>query len=117
MGKKEENLISTLPFKWLIAATLIFNIIIISLVFILKNKLPPELPLFYGLPEGEEQLAPTLTLSLPSAISISILIFNTALSLLIDNEFLRKTLVASAFVASFFSIIATFKIFLLVGSF
>lgn len=115
--KKGERIFSRLPFKKLIAVILVLNLLIISLIFIFKNNLPPELPLFYGLPEGEDQLASTIALIIPSIISVSILIINSTISLFVNNEFLKKTLVASILITSFFSIIATFKIFLLVGSF
>lgn len=43
------------PIYWLIAA----NIVMISILALKFNYLPPQLPLFYSKPAGEEQLADT----------------------------------------------------------
>jgi hypothetical protein len=81
------------------------------------SNLPPQVPLFYGLPETEERLAPSWMLVVPSLASFLILLVNASLSLFIEEEFAKKVLVASSFSVALFSAITTLKIISLVGSF
>ncbi len=92
------------------------SIITIAAVLIFRKTIPPQVPLFYGLPKGEEQLAPSTNLVIPSLISLAIIITNFALSTVIKDDFLKKALVLTAIVCVFFSTITIVKIFFLVGS-
>ena len=65
IGKFE---VGTLPFKNYAIASLFVNLLIILSAILAQRFLPPEVPLFYGLAEGEEQLAPRLFLLLPSLL-------------------------------------------------
>jgi hypothetical protein len=109
--------VGKLPFPKLIYASFFLSLITIILVFVFKNNLPPELPLFYGLPEGEEQLTNTFGLITPVLVALSVLLLNVFLSFFLENSFLQKTLVLSAMAISVFSSITVIKIALLVGSF
>ena len=95
----------------------VLNIAIIVLITLLNNKLPPELPLFYGLAYGKEQLAPSYYLVLPSAVALLTIIVNTVISFFLEDSFLKTTLLIANFAVTFFSIITTIKIVLLIGSF
>lgn len=91
----------------------------LSILFVLlgRNNLPPEVPLFYGLAKGEEQLVKTMALAIPSVSSIIIISINTTLSYFLKNNLLQKTLVLAGLAASIFTTITTIKIIFLVGSF
>jgi hypothetical protein len=84
---------------------------------IMQGNLPPEVPLFYGMAQGAEQLTGSLGLAIPGAISLLIITVNLALVLFIENKFLQQTLVLTSFAVSIFSVITSIKIILLVGSF
>lgn len=98
-------------------ASVILNIINIAVVLILKNKLPPEVPLFYGLAEGEEQLTTNSGLIFPGALSGGIVLINLALAAFSENSFLRQTLIVSGLGVSVLSLITVVKIIFLVGPF
>lgn len=107
-----------IPYKNYVATSIFINLIIVVSILILRSSiLPPQVPLFYGLAQGEEQLAPSAALTIPSLVSILILLINIAISFLFTDEFLKKTLVISGIATTFFSVITTLKIAFLVGSF
>lgn len=109
--------VESLPFGKFITLSILVNIFIIVASFLINGFMPPQIPLFYGLPQSELQLASSWLLFLPSAISLLIIIFNIVLSFNIENEFLKKTLLLSSIAVTFFSAITTLKIIFLVGSF
>lgn len=104
-------------FRKLIFATLAVNIFILTIVLLIHGLLPPVVPLFYGKATGENQLASSWLLTLPSVLSLSILLVNTILSNLTKDVFLKKALILTAMVVTFFSVVTTVKIILLIGSF
>ena len=111
IGATKEN--SRLFFK-LGVISLLVNLVAISIIFFLKNRLPPELPLFYGLPEGKDQLTQTLGLAIAPGVSFLITGTNLFLYYLIKNDFLKKTLIISSLVVSFFTTVTLVKIIFLV---
>lgn len=117
LSDKSQKRLEVLPFKKLAFASLLISCATIVLVILLRKFLPPEVPLFYGRPKGEEQLATSFSLIIPSLVSFSILVLNSVVSLFLEDEFLRKALVLAGVSIVFFSTITTIKIFLLVGSF
>lgn len=105
-----------LPLKSLFVISIILNALFILIGLISQLILPPEIPLFYGLPKNSEQLAPSLFIILPASISLIITITNAVLSINTDNNYLKKTLAFASVSASLLSSIATYKIIFLVGS-
>lgn len=99
-----------------LVATLALCIFTLAISLIAQKFLPPYIPLFYGLPEGEEQLAPSLALLLPGAFASLLLAINVGLSAYIKNDFIKKSLVLTSLVVSVFAAVATLKIIFLVGS-
>lgn len=93
------------------------NLATIATVILLQSRLPPEVPLFYGLAEGQEQLAASIYLLVPPIISLGIIFVNTILSSIIKNNLLKSFLIATATASSFFSTTTIAKIIFLVGSF
>ena len=104
------------PLRLRLLQASIVSITTIARVIIFRGFLPPQLPLFYGLPKGEQQLTSSINLVIPSLISLGIIVINYSLSTLLEDDFLKKALVLTAIVCVFFSTITTIKIFFLVGS-
>jgi len=115
-GEKKQTLSSEIPFINYLAGAIGLNLFLIFAVIFAQDLLPPEVPLLYGLPEGEKQLAASSLLTIPSALSLLIIFVNTTFSLFIKNDFIKKVLIASGIVITFFSTITTLKIFFLVGN-
>lgn len=92
------------------------NIFLISLAiiggayFLRSGTLPPQIPLFYSLAEGESTIVPTHYLALLPALSLIIVIINILLyhRLFAHDLFVRKLL----YYASVAAIISTTAIFL-----
>jgi len=99
-----------------ILGLLVFNLVIISLVIILNNCLPPEVPLFYGLPIGEEQLTKSMFLILPPVVAIIFTIINSVAVNVIKDDFVQKTLLAITLFVSLLTSITVIKIILLINS-
>ncbi len=89
--------------------------IIVGLLF--QFVLPPEIPLFYGLPQTEDQLAPKIMIVIPSLIAIFVVIINSVLTTRIDNIFLIKSLWVASISVSLLSVVTIIKIVFLVGMF
>jgi hypothetical protein len=98
-------------------AILLINLLILVLIILFQKHLPPTIPLFYGKPTGEEQLAPRLALAIPHIITLTIIIINSTLINLTKNSLLHQILIALMVVATILSTITVLKIALLVGSF
>lgn len=107
----------SVPFKPYLLAGGIILVLIILFVLIINKKLPPEIPLYYGLPESEEQLAPSWTLVIPGLVAIIIGLINFLISLLITDGFIKKALSLTSIVLAAFAVITTLKIIFLIASF
>lgn len=104
------------PLRFRLFQIAIVSIVTAILVLIFQKTLPPQVPLFYGLPKGEGQLTSSINLVIPSLVSLAIITINFSLLILLDDDFLKRALVLTALVCVFFSTITTIKIFFLVGS-
>ena len=113
----KNPLLKKIPFRNLIFLSLIINLAALALVIVLQRNLPPQIPLFYGLPKTKEQLASSTSLIIPSIIAIGVMFLNILISQITKVEFLKKTLIIIGAVCSFLSIITTVKIIFLIGSF
>lgn len=113
--RKQKNK-NHVPFGQFLIYGISINLILIILIFVFRKSLPPQIPLFYGLPEGEEQLTSGLMLSLPSILSLIVSFLNLGLSFIIQEEFIKRALILSSLLVTIFSLITTFKIFFLVGN-
>jgi hypothetical protein len=115
--KKPYFDISKIPFLKLIMVSIFLNLICILGIFIARNNIPPQVPLYYGYARGDKQLSSSSGLVLPSLIAIGIIITNTTISLFINSDYLKKALIISSLLVTVLSLITTVKIMLLVGSF
>lgn len=111
------SFLQSVPNKRLFFSTPIIAIVTIIIVIALHSYLPPQVPLFYGLPEGEDQLGSSFSLVIPSIIALAVFVINSALIYLIDDSFIENTLVVATFTVALFSSITTIKIMILINSF
>lgn len=94
----------------------ILNSSLIAGVFLGKNMLPPEVPLFYGLPEGEGQLVHWQFLGIPSIIAIVFTIINFLICKNSKNVLIKQISTYILIPINFFSLVAIIKIIVLVGN-
>ena len=92
----------------------IINAVIVVVILAVKKNLPPIVPLFYGLPEGQGQLTVNTTLLLPPAISSVFTIINLLVSRLTKDNFIEKVSAGLTITALALSTITVVKIILLV---
>ena len=109
-------IVKSIPqFKYLVGIIL-FNVIVAVLVLLLQNNLPPTVPLYYGRPRGEEQLAPQLFLLVPPLSSAVVTIINGVIAYLISDQFVRKVVLGISCAVTILSTITVINIILLVGN-
>jgi hypothetical protein len=102
-------------FKNYFLAAIIINFTTALSVILLRDFLPPLVPLFYGRPAGVAQLTNTFGLLIAPGVSFLIIVLNLGTSLLVKDDFLRKALAVSATIISLLTTITVIKIILLVG--
>lgn len=105
-----------IPFPRLSWYTTIANLIIIAAILVLLKRLPPEIPLFYGRPESERELAKSIFLLIPPTLSIIITIINTSLVKIVKDDFIANVLLGLIVASLLFSTITVGKIIFLVGN-
>jgi hypothetical protein len=103
-------------FKKIFLAVIFINLALIGTVVLLRKNLPPEVPLLYGMPEGETQLVKTIFLTLPAFLTIFFSIINFLISIFVKEKFARQILIYSLIFLSFFSLVSIAKIIFLVGN-
>lgn len=87
---------------------------IFALVFFWPS-LPPEVPLFYSKPWGDNQLVPSYLLGLPIILSALVLFANSAFAQAAENKpLIRKMLVASSTAICILATITVVRIIFLV---
>ncbi|SRR5581483_6530872 len=102
--------------KKIIAVCFAANLVCAAAIFFLQKKLPPVVPLFYGLPVSKSQLAPSLGLTIPSVVTIFFLCVNYLIVKFSKDKFLEKILGGVSIATCLLSLITTINIFTLVGS-
>jgi len=114
----QENLEGIeIPFKKIAFIFLAINLVAILIILAIQKILPPKIPLFYGLPEGEEQLTAPLSLIIPNLISFSIILIDIIFSFNIKDIFYKKIIIISGVLATLFSCVTVAKIIFLVSNF
>jgi hypothetical protein len=99
------------------AICLVANLLTGLIILLLQSRIPPSVPLFYGLPQGEEQLVQNTFLILPPLIALVIVGVNIFLGKVTKDKFLQKVLTGLTILCSALSSVTVIKILLLVGSF
>lgn len=77
--------------------------------------LPPEIPLLYGMPEGEQQLINSSSFYFSATAGIGIVLLNFLLTKLSQNGFFHYSMAISSVCINLFIFITGIKIFTLVG--
>lgn len=105
-----------LPLKNLFIFSLISSLIFLIISLVSNLILPPQIPIFYGLPKTTEQLGKSIYIILPSLVSILITIINAVLAINIESQHQKRILAFSSLLVSILAIVTTYKIIALVGS-
>ena len=93
------------------AAFFVLSSIFILLIF--WGKLPPQVPLFYSHPWGEEQLAKPIFLWILPTGAIFVFLGGLMISKFIEEKLLIYLVICSSALFSFFSFLTLFKIIIL----
>lgn len=115
MNKTAE--IAKLPFKKLLIIAVLTNIGVVVLYLVFKNRIPPLVPLFYGMPESTDQLAARYLIILPCLISLTVIAVNSVAAIIIKSDFIKKILAAASLFTTALSVITILEIAFLVGNF
>ena len=105
-----------IPFKRAYLSAGLINLLAILFVFVFSQNIPPEVPLLYGLPRGEEQLVPKFFLILPTAAALIIVILAALTSIKIKDLFVKQIFLGTSIVITTLAIMTVVKIINLVGS-
>lgn len=116
LTKFQQSLNSILFFRELFIAFAI-NLGVVLLIFIFRGHYPPVLPLYFGEPLGEGELAKNIFLTVPPLIVLAIIFINGFIINTIKDGFAQKILVGLVYAGTLLSLITVIRISLLVGSF
>lgn len=105
-----------IPNKNYIYMSLALIIFTSGATFLLRNRIPPQVPLYFGLAEGEQQLGSDKSLFIPPLVSLVVVGINLFISFWVNSNFARQILIFSGFFVSLLSFVAVFKIIFLVGN-
>lgn len=94
--------------------SIVINISLILLILLIQKFLPPELPLLYGKPIGEEQLTGRLGLTIAPIVSLFITLTNMFISSQVTDAFLKKVLSITSLFISILSAITVVKVIFLI---
>lgn len=111
------RVLRSLPFKGYFISSFAISLVLAGLIFVLKNLLPPVVPLFYGKPVSEAVLVPSLELMLAPGIATIFGTINAILAFFVSDDFLKKTLAIASLFISILSAITIVRIVFLVGFF
>lgn len=93
------------------ATAVFFWLASLSVLIFFYFRLPPQVPLFYSLPWGEDQLAPSsLIFAIPGSVFLIILINLLAASFFPEEKLLLRTLGLASAVCAFLGLFALIKI-------
>jgi len=104
------------PFSKQVVYCLLINLVMILLAALSIFVLPPEIPLLYGLPEGNDQLVKSWAITIPNLTALLLMLINTIFAINTKDEYIKKIIVLAGFTATFFATITVIKIFFLVGN-
>lgn len=109
------DLLEKLPLKGYFKASWILNLVIILFGLLVQKLLPPQIPVFYGFPQGEAQLSSPIGILIPPTLSLAFILLNILLVSVIKDEFIKKTLILAGLATAIFAGVTAVKIFFLVG--
>lgn len=100
--------------KKLVVTSLFSLLASLLLVIIFWKKLPPQVPIFYSRPWGEEQIASPTYLFLPMLLAFLLLIINLVLAKTTDDNFLKRVLFIGGSTVAVLASITVIRIVLLI---
>ena len=104
------------PFSRQVICCLLINLVMILLATLSIFVLPPEIPLLYGLAEGNDQLVKNWAITIPNLVAFILMLINTMFAINTKDEYIKKIIILAGFTATFFATITVIKIFFLVGN-
>jgi hypothetical protein len=110
-------MLKKLPLKSALYLAVGLNIGSLAVIMLLKDWLPPVVPLFYGLPNGESQLVSVYGLLLVPGGLLVITLTNTLMAIYVKDLFFKKSLIVTSAFVSALGAVTIIKIILLVGFF
>lgn len=114
----QNTALSQNPKDWsvsiLIVSTLILFATTLVLLFSFRN-LPPQIPLFYSKPWGQDQLVSPAFLFVPPLVSLIFLSINQIISSWLKNPFVANLLILGASLPSLLASITIIRILILVN--
>lgn len=116
LSSRLKFLLHAIPNKQIVYLCLATNALVLILVILTQEVLPPIIPLFYGQPQGASQLAPKIFLVIPPAVALLVTGVNVCLSRTTKDDFLWSVLLGGSILTTVLSIITVVKIVLLVGN-
>lgn len=90
------------------------NVVFLIVIILISKTLPPQVPLYYGLPRGEEQLVSPISLVLPIILSLLFIILNNIIAYFTEILFLKKVLIFGSYFVSLLSIVTIVNIIFLI---
>ncbi len=113
LGRFWQEKINAHILRW----NILFIFLELGLLVIKFNSLPPQVPLYFSLPWGDQRLTSVSSLFLLPSFSILILVLNNFISqiLFTTSLLLSRLLVVFSLVFSFLSLISLFQIIILVS--
>lgn len=116
IGLKKGFNKKNIEFPHLTLIVLSLNVVFIVILILISKDLPPQVPLYYGLPRGEQQLISPAALVLPIVLSSLFIVINNIVAYFIESLFLKRVLVFGSYFVSLLSIITIVNIiFLIIG--
>lgn len=109
--------LKNIAFRNYYLASFILSLVIAAGIVIIRNFLPPVVPLYYGKPIGSDQLAQNILLIIVPAASIVVGVLNLTVSKFVKDMFIKRLLAIFSLLVSLLSAITIIKIVLLVGFF
>lgn len=116
LKKNLSTLVSDKTIGRFVKLFILISILFVSIVFLLWKYLPPQLPLFYSLPRGNEQLGTPQQLLLLPFLSIFLFCINLIFASysIRDNKLFSLILILIGVVTNIILFIACIKIIMLV---
>lgn len=112
--KKEK--FERLPMKKYYIFSFFLSVFVVVIALVAYFILPPEIPLFYGFPQSQQQIIGSKILFLPAFIAATFTTLNAYLSIYVENAYLKKVLAFISLLISLLAAITIFKIVFLVGN-
>lgn len=90
------------------------NVVFLIVIILISKTLPPQVPLYYGLPRGEEQLVSPISMVAPIILSLLFIILNNIIAYFTEILFLKKVLIFGSYFVSLLSIVTVVNIIFLI---